>query len=325
MEKEMGEIDLLKMEPGTRKVGWFPIGLGEGVRIPFSGVRGRKPGLRVLVIGAQHGDECFGILGASQVIKRLDPEKLSGEVWAIPCINPPAYSTGSRRSIFDQQDMNRVHPGNPKGSHTEQIAHFLHTHLLPEVDLTIDLHGGSSDLGDISFGRWVDGKKSDEYACAMRELCEALGLEYLVEQDGKDGPGLLSGNADKFKMGLIAIEAGSSRTPSRANGTEMANFVLRGLSHLEMIPSDGIPRSDRKAQYVRIVSQRAYTAGLFTSAVDLGDSVEVGDEIGSIVDFFGNELVQFQADQPGVILVLRTGVRTFPGMFLHGIGVLTDQ
>jgi predicted deacylase len=65
--------------------------------------------------------------------------------------------------------------------------------------------------------------------------------------------------------------------------------------------------------------------GLFTSAVDLGDSVEVGDEIGSIADFFGNELVRFQADQPGVILVLRTGVRTFPGMFLFGIGVLTEQ
>jgi predicted deacylase len=261
MEKEMEEIDLLKIEPGTRKVGWFPIGLGEGVRLPFSGVRGRKSGLRVLVIGAQHGDECFGILGASQIIKRIDPETLRGEVWAIPCINPSAYSTGSRRSIFDQQDMNRVHPGNPKGSHTEQIAHFLHTHLLTEIDLTIDLHGGSSDLGDISFGHWVEGKQSDQYACTMRELCEALGLEYLVEQDGKDNPGLLSGNADKFKMGLIAIEAGSSRTPSRMNGTEMANFVLRGLSHLGMIPSDGISGVDRKAKYVMIVSQRAVYLG----------------------------------------------------------------
>lgn len=323
----MEGIDLLSIEPGTKKDGWFPIGLGDSIRLPFSGVRGRESGMRVLVIGAQHGDESFGILGAAKIINRIDPEKLKGEVWALPCINPLAYSTGSHKSIYDQQDMNRVHPGNPRGSYTEQIVHFLHTHFLPKVDLVIDLHGGSSDLGDIlsGFGHWVEGKESDEYSCTMRELCEALGLEYLVVPGEEEAPGLLSGNSDRFKMGLIGIEAGSSRTPSHINGIEMANFVLRGLSHLDMIPSDGVPRMDRKAKYVRIISQRASTEGLFTSSVELGDHVKVGDEIGSIVDFFGNELVRFQAVQPGVILVLRTGVRTLPGMYLYGVGVLAEQ
>ena len=82
-------------------------------------VRGTGEGPTVTLLGAQHGDEYSGIEIINRIIDRITPEKLSGNILAVPISNPLAFNTAHRitpPSIgYEYLNMNRVWPGNPKG------------------------------------------------------------------------------------------------------------------------------------------------------------------------------------------------------------------
>ena len=99
-------------------------------------------GPTVLILGGNHGDEYQGQIAAMKIARELTPDMVTGRIILIPSLNFPAARAATRLSPLDGMNMNRAFPGDPEGSATSQIAHFLTNVLFPLSDVVIDIHSG---------------------------------------------------------------------------------------------------------------------------------------------------------------------------------------
>ena len=100
----------------------------------------------MLLTGANHGDEYEGPLALVKLRRALQPADIRGRVIIIPALNLPAFRAGARTSPMDGGNMNRAFPGNPKGTITEMVAHFVTTRLIGRADIVVDIHAGGRSL-----------------------------------------------------------------------------------------------------------------------------------------------------------------------------------
>lgn len=313
------ELQGIRFEPGVHRM-WLAVGenwLGP-TPIPLVVVQGAKPGKRVVVIAAQHGDEGYAVLGSHRLAEELDPQELRGSVWLLPCLNVHGYVHGKRVSPFDHQDMNRVHPGSASGTVTEQIADALIRYVLPGADLLIDLHGGSPENGDVAFARWSDVNDKP----SLEPLVRALPVSFMLAAGTRDIPGMLSGATGAIGVPQIAIEACNAYGRSTDNAAEMAGFVTSALRFLAMLP--GAAPEPRDLPTRSTASHRATTGGAWESFVTFGQEVERGSTLGVIRNLLGERVQTIIAVASGSVAVMRTGTRVHPGETLCTLAV-TDS
>ena len=104
-------------------------------------------GPTVLLTGGVHGDEYEGPIAVSRLAQALKPEQIQGRVIMMPAVNVPAVMNDTRLSPVDDRDLNRCFPGNPRGTFSQMLAHFMDSVVLPHADVSVDLHtaGHSGD------------------------------------------------------------------------------------------------------------------------------------------------------------------------------------
>src|SRR5215831_19018183 len=96
---------------------------------------GREAGPTVVVLAGVHGDEYEGIVAIPEIFRRLDPSAMRGTFIAVPICNVPAYLAATRSSPIDGLNMARVFPGDPHGTITQRIAHWLGERIMRHADL----------------------------------------------------------------------------------------------------------------------------------------------------------------------------------------------
>jgi predicted deacylase len=109
------------------------------IEIPIVVLNNGK-GPTVLFTGGVHGDEYEGPIAISKLARTLDPARIQGRAILLPAVNIPAVLSDTRLSPIDNRDINRCFPGNPRGTFSEMLAHFLDTVILPYVDVSVDMH-----------------------------------------------------------------------------------------------------------------------------------------------------------------------------------------
>src|SRR5260221_13954360 len=120
------------------------------IMIPIAVVK-RGLGPTVLLMAGNHGDEYEGQIALAKLIRTLEPEQITGRVIILPAANLPAVMAGTRVSPIDGGNLNREFPGNPEGTVTSRIAHYIESVLLPMCDGFHDLHSGGASLQYLPF------------------------------------------------------------------------------------------------------------------------------------------------------------------------------
>ena len=111
--------------------------------------------------GGVHGDEFEGPIALMKLARELEPHQVQGRIIITPCLNLPAVLAGKRCSPIDGLNLNRVFPGDPDGSVTMVIAHYVSSTLLPLCDVQIDLHSGGNTLDFIPFVQMIRSHDKD--------------------------------------------------------------------------------------------------------------------------------------------------------------------
>ena len=243
------------------------------------------PGPTVLLMAGNHGDEYEGQIALCRLIRTLEPAAIKGRVIILPAVNVPAALAGTRVSPLDDRNLNRSFPGDPAGTPTLQIAHYLDSMLFPLANLVCDFHSGGSSLQYMVFASTHQGQYravNDRGLAALRALGAPLSVYW---QTGSD-MSYAAHAAMKHGTAYIGGEYGGGGAVTREGVALVERSIGRVLAHMGVTPRDSAAPPE-KVRFVKIPSRDHFVyapePGLFEPAVELGEAVQPGQLCGEIV------------------------------------------
>ena len=265
-------------------------------------------GPTVLLIGGSHGGEYEGPVCLLKLARELQAEQVQGRIIIIPALNLPAVSAGQRVSPIDQKDMNRVFPGNPQGTITEVIAHYIHDTLLPLCDAVLDIHSGgySLDLAPyISMHHLAD----EQQRAATLAALHAFQAPYALIMEEFSGFGLLDYAVEGMgKVFLCAEIGGTGRlTAETLQITERGTRNL--LKHFGLIEGEIVTQEmlERPSTQLMVVpdaeNYHAVTAaGIYEPFYKIGDRITADSPLGQI------HFIEQPTWSPQLVMAQRAGL-----------------
>jgi len=289
------EIGDAAVEPGTTVRLELPVMrlvTQAELSIPVVVVHGERPGPRLWLSAALHGDELNGTEIIRRVLARIRPSRLAGTLVAVPVVNVLGFVVQSRY-LPDRRDLNRSFPGSTRGSLASRMAHLFLTEIVDRCTHGIDLHTGSHHRENLP---QVRGNLDDP---EVRRCALAFGAPLMIH--GTVIQGSLREAAGKRGIPMIVYEAGA---PMRFNHPVIRageQGVLSVIQELGMLPA---PRGRRSASVeVRKTAWiRAQRSGIVDLRVGLGDRVKKGQLLGVVRDAFGETVGDVKATHTGLVI-----------------------
>lgn len=289
---------------------------GQPYRLAMWLANGRKDGPTLVVTAGVHAAEYASIAAALDLGRTLDPGALSGRVIVVPVMNAAGFGV---RSIYisplDGKNLNRVFPGNPSGTGSEQVAHWMFEQVMRQADYYIDLHGG--DLIEALVPFTIMFRSGNEHVDNVSfELARAFGIHYLVRSET---PGSAYAAATKAGIPSILAEAGGQGVWPPEDVGRLRAGVDRVMRHLGMVPGPA-PEPASHLLLDRFLWLRSDHDGFWYPSVTVGDEVEEGRVLGSVQDHEGRVLQSAISPAAGRVLFLVTSLAINSGDPLLAVG-----
>ena len=276
------------------------------VPIPITVVK-RGQGPTVLITGGVHGDEYEGPIALLKLARRLTPGMVRGRVILVPALNLPAALAGTRLSPLDGLNLNRVFPGEPNGSITSMIAHYVSTVLIPMADIVVDIHSGGMTLDYLPTIIMHEQNDAD-WNRRTRAALLAFGAPIaLISRELDNAPYLDTIAENMGKITLSAELGGGGRLSSYT--LEIAETGLVSLlRHFDIIEGSIVERNatKRKTRLLQTPHRECYVVahetGVYVPFFDLGGEVKEGQVMGEI------HFLQYCDRMPVPVTAQRTGL-----------------
>ena len=297
---------------GLAKIGELADGLTP-VQVPVVIINGRNDGPVLYLHAGSHGQETiYSVELLRRLRSEIDPAALEGAIIAVPLANllahqvatrvPPHYA--AREGVAFAGDIHKLWPGDPRGSLTQRIVHFLWTNIARQADVAIDLHA----VGEpgIPFTFMYRGGKRDAQGTPAWEKTLALARVFGVTMvTTAPNPLTLAGACLDDGKPALMIEM----TKSRMHDDETMVTALRGIRNvlIELRMLAGVVEPQRDVRVVdgvhpALPTIRAEHGGLIHFEVACGDPVPAGTVIARIRDVFGNELEAIRMPADGYVM-----------------------
>jgi len=298
--------------------GWIPI--------PIVCIK-NGTGPTVLLNSGNHGDEYEGQVTLMKLIRELKPEQVQGRIIFNPASNFPAAMAGRRTSPLDMGNLNRSFPGDPDGTPTKVIAHYIDTEILTRCNYAFDLHSGGSSLMYVpsSLGTVVPGEteRNKKVLDLLKEFGAPIGY---VSSKPMGADQTLGASATRRGAVSVGTEMGGSGTVTPAALRICEAGVRRVLKHIGVVPDMKVEKSKgTRLMEVGGADYYVYTpefGGVFEPLVELGDEVKAGQPAAAIhfshTPWREPAIVSFERD--GVVLCKRIPGRTERGDCLFHLG-----
>lgn len=305
-EKDGKQVSYLGVPHSNNSSAWGSI------LIPITVIK-NGTGPTILFTSGVHGDEYEGPIALMKLARRLSPENINGRVLILPGLNLPALQAGTRLSPIDGKDLNRVFPGNPQGTISQIIAHYLNEKILPFCDAVIDLHSGGYSLNFVPYIS-MHYLEDEQQRRATLEAMDAFQAPVSMIINEIGGEGLLDYEVEKMgKIFLCAEMAGAGMfSPDALKIAETG--IQNLLVHFDVMAGDILTRESKglsPPQRMEIPGQDYYcmapASGIFESFFKLGDWMDAGQAIGQIhfVNEIAREPLVIHAPRPGRMIIIR--------------------
>jgi len=302
----------VKPRPGTKVSDRITIAESasrQDICLYYFGLWGVGKGPTLLLNAAVHGNEVVGVEVVRKIVDEIDPNRLSGNLIAVPIVNPMAFTSGLRWDPYDNIDMNRIFPGDPDGTMTERVAYSFFSTFVQQADYILDLHSAEFPDELIPHIRIRVDRPTQQY----RDLVAATGINAVWK--GPSIKGMLQTQAFQNKTPCVTIEIGAAGVITKTDvlvGTTAVKNVMAVLGMIDETAS--IP--DRQ---ILLQSNEAWVrspfGGIFKPAIVLGQFVKKGDIIGDIIDPTSYKTEDIESPLAGIVTgmshqpIVRSGTR----------------
>ena len=111
--------------------------------LPFTFLRGAKPGPSLVVTGGLHSGEYPGVAACARLSQTLSPEDLAGSVLLLHCVNETGFFAHSEALVPEGNvNLNGDFPGDLSGTPGKRLVAFMEQEIMPFADYILDLHSG---------------------------------------------------------------------------------------------------------------------------------------------------------------------------------------
>lgn len=314
MSGEPWQIGPLRVEPQKTLRGVFQVDVGPTrINFPIALINGTEPDPVVLVTAGMDGDEYAGCEAALRLIDALDPVTLAGRVMVCPILDPLSFEALSSQNPLDGLFLKNVFPGDLEGKPTQRLAHFIHHYFITPADAWIDLQ--SADVvGDAVPFVWTaqvaDAQINEQNRALLSYSEVALGL---LTAPRAWGP--LEAAAAASTAVLVSQAGRRLRTEEDAINFHL-QVIQNVLAGLAMLPPTSKAPPAQVVYLDREIALAEHT-GLWYPQVRPGDEVTVGQVLGEIYTFDGDQVLQrVESAVNGLVLAVQTGLATRPRLGL---------
>ena len=284
---------------------------GISMPTPVLVVHGHKPGPRVCLTAALHGDELNGIEVVRRVMYDLQADKLSGTVIGVPIVNVQGFRRASRY-LPDRRDLNRYFPGRPEGSSAARIAHSFFTEVMQHCQYLVDLHTGSFRRTNLPQLR------ADLTKPAVAELTRNMGAIVVLQSKGARGS--LRRAAVDMGIPAVTLEAGEPLNVEPQAVQQGVQSIEALLSKLNMYPYKGLWARKTEPVYYKSRWVRVPSGGILLNTVRLGERVKRDQVLGSVTDPITNASNQIASPLTGRVIGMALNQVMLPGFAAYHIG-----
>lgn len=286
LEVKPGKVqDLIKVE-------------GTHVKMPMTLITGEEPGPTVFITTGLHGSEYPGTMAMIELARDLEAKDLRGRLIALHPVNSQAFWTRISNILpEDGCNLNRVFPGRPDGGASEKTAWRI-TEFQNLADFYLDLHSGDlfEDLIPYVYYPLLGRPEVIE---ASRWAAEVLNVGYMTGSDSSAGAMV---SAALRGTPSLLIERGGAGQCRREDVDLYKKDLINVFKHLGLMEGapELPPAPPREIEKVIYLESRLNA--LWLPAVSAGEEVRAGQRLGSLLDFFGKTVENFEAERDGLVL-----------------------
>ena len=291
-------INGVTVGPGTRTIIDLPTGrlyTHTPMSMPVCVINGKKPGPRLFVSAAIHGDEINGVEVIRRLLKLPVLKRLSGALIAVPIVNVHGLINHSRY-LPDRRDLNRSFPGSEKGSVASRLAHLFMKQIVANSTHGIDIHTGAQHRTNLAQIRAnLDDPETER-------LARAFGVPVILSSNLRDGS--LRESAAEHGIPMLLYEAGEALRFDEVSIGGGVRGILNVMRALGMLPPSRHKRKKNLEPVIARDSQwiRAPSSGILRPMAGLGAHVKKDTLLGVISDPFGEREAQILAPFSGIII-----------------------
>ncbi len=290
-------INGTRINAGQRETIELPLGTlytHTPLSMPVHVICGQKPGPRLFVSAAIHGDELNGVEIIRRLLKDKAIKRLRGILVAIPVVNVHGLLHQSRY-LPDRRDLNRSFPGSEKGSLAGRVAHIFIEQIVKQCTHGIDLHTGAIHRSNLP---QIRANLDDEETA---RLAHAFGVPVLLNSNIRDGS--LREASAELGLPMLLYEAGEALRFDEVSIRAGVCGIKNVMRELDMLPPSRKPRKPTEPYIARSSNWiRASDSGVFRTVVPLGAHVEKGKLLGVISDPFGETEYEILSNCEGIII-----------------------
>lgn len=291
-----------------------------------NGLRGENAN-GILCFGGTHGNEYEGQVALKRLCLDLDPARIAGRVILMPQLSESACVANTRTSPLDGVNMNRAFPGNPRGTISSRIAHFVKTRIFPLGRVVIDIHSGGMEGAFphcSSFHPIPDAAQAAETA----RVSQLFDTGYVMIYSSAMASGLLTDEAESEGKITIGSEFGAGASTDRLGVRHAYDGILNVMRHYGLLEGAIAPIRPAGSPPVRLVRAdrlEAYTPapsdGVWEPVVAPGDAVRKGQLLGRLHDFADHAAppANIFAPRDGWVIMLHLSARPRRGQTLFVI------
>ena len=289
----------------------------------INGLRGtNKDG--VICFGGTHGNEYEGQVGVKRLATGLDPSEMAGRVVLMPRLSESACVANSRTSPLDGVNMNRAFPGNPRGTVSSRIAHFVKTRIFPLGRIVIDIHSGGMEGAFphcTSFHPIPDPAQQAETA----RVSQLFDTGFVMIYSSAMAHGLLTDEAEAEGKVTIGSEFGAGGGTDRLGTRHAYEGTKNVLRHYGLLEGEIAKVRPVGSAPVRLISAPHLDSyvptprdGVWEPLVEPGQPVEQGELVGRLHDFsdHSSPALDILAPRDGFIMMLHLSARPVKGQTL---------
>lgn len=271
-----------KVTRGIVELGYYPDG---PLTSPVMVATGQADGPTLWIQAGIHGPEIVGQLAVARFLRGLDLRILKGRIACLMIANPLGFRASNRLTPQDGMNLNRVFPGKPDGSVSEQLAHRLLELALATGDVMLDLHSG----GDLTITPFyvIYHKDQGEASSRSAALSQAVGSR--LQWGSNEGwlKGSCFANFTKRGKPALIVESGGGARVTDADLANMQTAITGLCQALGMLP--GTPQAAKDVRYGgNAIHLKARTGGFWHPQVQPGEDVIEGQPLGHVIDIFGD-------------------------------------